>query len=353
MNDAPIVVPLSDEAAVVVEQDRVLFTRMVNGARVASDVIGVPLAAVIRVEPGTLLADLKYRTPEHSATHPLKFVLPAGPAVWLRAAYDIFIPTPDPRGLAAEIDRRRHRVARSGGVSASLVWQTNPALRVAGPAGFVPGGASLAPAQPDAGKWAAAVPAAIGELSPGRPASSPVVPAAVPCPESLPVVTETLANGVRFSVSVRRTFLGFEPVSPGVVSETVPSSSLSQPLATWHVVCAGTLRGGGRPVRWCAADERTEIRMELLEGPALWLWGPVQEWLVCTPRAFELAEEVRLRQGVGMRFPLSSDLGAERRTWRNLSSTRPVDTPAGRALPPVPEWAPTAPTLVPRAAWTA
>ena len=68
MNDAPIVVALSDEAAVVVEQDRVLFTRLVGGARIATDVIGVPLAAVLKVEPGVLLKPLKYRTPEHTST---------------------------------------------------------------------------------------------------------------------------------------------------------------------------------------------------------------------------------------------------------------------------------------------
>lgn len=352
MNDAPIVVPLSGEAAVVVEQDRILFARTVGGARVATDVIGVPLAGVIKVEPGVLHKSVKYRTPEHSASHPMRFELPAGPAVWLRAAYDILIPATDPRGLAAEIERRRHRVARYGGVAAATVWQTNSKLRVAGQDGHVPGGAELAPMVPDIGKWEASAPAPIGPLSPGWPASEPVVPAALPYPESLPGVSETLANGVRFSVSVRRTFLGFDPVSPGVVTDAAPASSLSEPLAAWHVVRAGTVRGGHRPVRWCAADGRTEIRTELVDGPALWLWGPVQEWVVCTPRAAELAEEVRVRQGVGMRFPLSSDLGAERRTWRNLSSTRPVDTPQGRALPPVPRWAPAAPTLVPRECWS-
>lgn len=351
MNDAPIVVGLSDEAAVVVEQDRVLFTRLVGGARIATDVIGVPLAAVLKVEPGVLLKPLKYRTPEHTSSHPLKFELPAGPAVWLRAAFDVIIPTADPRGLAAEIERRRHRVARYGGVAASLVWEKNPRLRASGPDGYVPGVLPGAPLAPDIGKWHASGPVSVGPLSPGWPAGEPVVPAAVPCPESLPVVSETLANGVRFSVSVRRTFLGFEPVAPGVVTDAAPTSSLSEPLAGWHVVRAGTVRGTHQPVRWCAVDERTEVRLELVEGPALWLWGPVQEWLVCTPRAVELAEAVRLRQGVGMRFPLSSDLGAERRTWRNLSSTRPVDTPAGRALPAVPEWAPTTPTLIPAECW--
>ncbi|MDX8031451.1 hypothetical protein SK803_14595 [Lentzea sp. BCCO 10_0856] len=351
MNDAPIVIPLSDEAAVVIEQDRVLFTRLVNGARMATDVIGVPLAGVMKVEPGVLLKPVKYRTPEHSSSHPLTFELPAGPAVWIRAAYDILIPTADPRGLAAEIERRRHRVARYGGVASSLVWEINPRLRVAGPDGYEPGVLPGAPLEPAIGKWHSSAAAPIGPLSPGWPAGEPTVPAALPYPESLPVVSETLSNGVRFSVSVRRTFLGFEPVSPGVVVDTAPTSSLSEPLAAWHVVRAGTVRGAHRPVRWCAADGRTEIRTELVDGPALWLWGPVQEWLVCTPRAVELADEVRLRQGVGMRFPLSSDLGAERRTWRNLSSTRPVDTPAGRALPPVPEWAPTAPTLIPQGCW--
>jgi hypothetical protein len=351
MNDAPIVVPLSGEAAVVVEQDRVLFIELVGGARVTTDMIGVPLAAVIKVEPGVLLKKVRYRTPDHSASHRLTFDLPAGPAVWLRAAYDVIIPTSDPRGLAAEIERRRHRVARYGGVASSVVWQTNPKLRVAGPDGFVPGGLHLAPAVPDIGKWEASAPAPIGPLSPGSPSNEPVVPATLPYPESLPVVSETLSNGVRFSVSVRRTFLGFEPVSPGVVVDAAPTSSLSEPLAAWHVVRAGIVRGTHQPVRWCAADGRTEIRTELVDGPALWLWGPVQEWVVCTPRAVELADEVRLRQGVGMRFPLSSDLGAERRTWANLSSTRPVDTPAGRALPAVPQWAPTSPTLVPRECW--
>lgn len=348
MNDAPIVVPLSDEAAVVVEQDRVLFTRLVGGARVASDVIGVPLAGVLKVEPGVLLKPLKYRTPDHSSTHPLKFELPAGPAVWVRAAYDVIIPAADPVALAAEIDRRRHRVARHGGVASALVWEINPRLRD----GHKPAVLPDAPVEPGIGKWHASAPSPIGPLSPGSVAGEPVVPRSVPYPESLPVISETLANGVRFSVSVRRTFLGFSPVSPGIVTDTAPVSSLSQPLAAWHVVRAGTLRGAEGQVRWCAADEQTEVRMELRDGPALWLWGPVQEWLVCTPRAAELAEAVRLRQGVGMMFPLSSDLGAERRTWRNLSSTRPVDTPQGRALPPVPEWAPTAPTLVPRAVWS-
>ncbi|MGJ3587539.1 hypothetical protein ACR9EG_13045, partial [Lactococcus lactis] len=79
----------------------------------------------MKVEPGVLLKSVKYRTPEHSSSHPLRFDLPAGPAVWLRAAYDVIIPTADPRGLAAEIERRRHRVARYGGVASSVVWNIN------------------------------------------------------------------------------------------------------------------------------------------------------------------------------------------------------------------------------------
>jgi hypothetical protein len=92
--------------------------------------------------------------------------------------------------------------------------------------------------------------------------------------------------------------------------------------------------------------------MDLSDGPALWLWGPLREWVIATPRAAELASGIRLRQAVGMMFPLSSDLGAERRTWLDLPTTKPVDTPQGRALPPVPEWAPTSPTLVPRECWS-
>ncbi|MEV6239530.1 hypothetical protein [Lentzea sp. NPDC051838] len=351
MTDAPIVVPLSAEVAVVITQDRVYFNPVVNGALVDSPVVGVPLAAVLLVQPGTLLKKLKVK-PNRVTGLQTKIVLPPGPAVWIRAAVDVLVPTPDPRGLAAEIERRRRRVARHGGVVAAEVWKINPNLRVAGPHGFEPGGAHFAPARPDDAKWEALDSGPVGEPSPGTPPSAPVVPAQLPYPESLPVITETLGNGVRLSVSVRRTFLGFEPVQPGLVAETLPVSSLHVPLAAWHVVRAGTVRGGLAPLRWCAADGRTEIRMDLSDGPALWLWGPMREWVVATPRAAELAEEIRLRQAVGMRFPLSSDLGAERRTWLDLPTTKPVDTPEGRALPAVPEWAPTSPTLVPRECWT-
>ncbi|MGW4207387.1 hypothetical protein ACWEIJ_05315 [Lentzea sp. NPDC004789] len=350
MTDAPIIVPLSPELAVVIEQDRVYFSRLAAGAPVDSPVFGTPLAAVLLVQPGELRKELKYKIDQRDGLQ-TKIVLPPGPAVWIRAAYDVLVPTRDPVGLAAEVERRRRRVARHGGLAAPEVWKINPKLRVAGPHGFEPGGAEFAPARPEKARWEALAPGQVGEPSPGTPPSAPVVPSSVPYPESLPVITETLAGGVRFSVSVRRTFLGYEPVEAGLVTETPPVSSLHVPLAGWHVVRAGTLRGGLPPIRRCAADGRTEIRTDLPDGPALWLWGPLREWVIATPRAAELAAEIRLRQGVGMMFPLSSDLGAERRTWLDLPTTKPVDTPEGRALPPVPEWAPVTPTLVPRECW--
>jgi hypothetical protein len=350
MNDAPIVVALSPDVAVVIEQDRVYFSRLVAGAPVDSPVFGTPLAAVLLVQPGELREELKYKIDQRDGLR-MKIVLPPGRAVWIRSNADIFVPTGDPAGLAAEIERRRRRVARHGGWAAAEVWKINPKLRVAGPHGFEPGGAEFAPPRPEKAKWEALAPGPVGEPSPGTPPSAPVVPTSVPYPESLPVITETLNGGVRLSVSVRRTFLGYEPVEAGLVTETPPVSSLHVPLAAWHVVRAGTLRGGLAPIRRFAADGRTEIRVELPDGPALWLWGPVREWVVATPRAEELASEIRLRQAVGMLFPLSSDLGAERRTWLDLPTTKPVDTPEGRALPPVPEWAPTSPTLVPRECW--
>ncbi|MDT7788170.1 MAG: hypothetical protein QOF58_6589 [Pseudonocardiales bacterium] len=351
MNDAPIIVPLSPEVAVVIEQDRVYFSRLVAGAPVDSPVFGTPLAAVLLVQPGELRKELKYKIDQRDGLQ-TKVVLPPGPAVWIRSTSDILVPTPDPRGLAAEIERRRRRVALYGGWAAADVWKINPSLRVAGPSGFSPGGVELAPSEPDKGKWKAMSPGPVGEPSPGRQPTGPVVPSDVPYPESLPVLTEPLANGVRFSVSVRRTFLGYEPVPPGLVTEPLLSSSLHVPLASWLVVQAGTLHGGLAPIRRCAADGQTEIRMDLPDGPALWLWGPVREWVVATPRAAELAAEIRLRQGVGMLFPVSSDLGPERRTWLDLPMTKPVDTPAGRALPGAPEWAPVSPTLVPRECWS-
>lgn len=350
MTDAPIIVPLSPDVAVVIEQDRVYFSRLAAGVPVDSEVFGTPLAAVLLVQPGELRKELKYKIDQRDGLQ-TKIVLPPGPGVWIRYTSDIFVPTPDPRGLAAEIERRRRRVARHGGWAAAEVWKINPKLRVAVPGGFEPGGAEFAPSKPEKAKWEAIAPGPVGEPSPGRPPSAPVVPSAVPYPESLPVLTEPLGNGVRFSVSVRRTFLGFEPVPPGLVTEPLLDSSLHVPLAAWHVVQAGTLRGGLAPIRRCAADGRTEIRTDLPDGPALWLWGPLREWVVATPRAAELAEEIRLRQAVGMLFPVSSDLGAERKTWLDLPTTRPVDLPAGRALPAVPEWAPTSPTLVPRECW--
>jgi len=351
MNDAPIIVPLSADVAVVIEQDRLHFSGLAAGALVDSAVFGLPLAAVNLVQPGELRKELRYKIEQRNGLT-TKIVLRPGPAVWIRAAYDVFVPTPDPRGLAAEVERRRRRVARYGGLAAPEVWKINPKLRVAGPHGFEPGGAEFAPPRPEKAKWEALAPGPIGEPSPGTPPSAPVVPTSVPYPESLPVISETLANGVRFSVSVRRAFLGYEPVEAGLVTETLPVSSLHVPLAAWHVVRAGTLRGGLTPIRRCAADGQTEIRMDLSDGPALWLWGPLREWVIATPRAAELAEEIRLRQAVGMMFPLSSDLGAERRTWLDLPTTKPVDTPEGRALPPVPEWAPVSPTLVPRECWS-
>ena len=346
MNDAPIIVPLSAGLAVVIEQDRVYFSRLANGALVDSPVFGVPLAAVVLVQPGELRDELTHRIDQSDGITE-KIVLPRGPAVWIRYADDIIVPTADPRGLAAEIERRRRRVARHGGLAAAEVWKVNPKLRN----GFEPGGAEFAPPRPLNANWESVASARTGEPSLGRPPSAPVMPSSVPYPESLPVITEPLGNGVRLSVSVRRTVLGFGTAAPELVTETVPPSSLHVPLAAWHVVQAGSVRGGLAPIRRCAADG-TEIRIDLPDGPALWLWGPLREWLVATPRAAELADEIRLRQAVGMMFPLSSELGAERKTWLDLPTTRPVDTLAGRALPAVPEWAPISPTLVPRECWS-
>ena len=140
MNDAPIIVPLSPDVAVVIEQDRVYFSRLSAGAPVDSAVFGTPLAAVVLVQPGELRKELKYKIDQHGGPQ-TKIVLPPGPAVWIRYATDIIVPTPDPVGLAAEIERRRRRVARHGGWAAADVWKINPKLRVAVPGGFEPGGA--------------------------------------------------------------------------------------------------------------------------------------------------------------------------------------------------------------------
>jgi hypothetical protein len=220
-----------------------------------------------------------------------------GPVVWLRMKDDMFIPTPNAQALAAEIERRRRRVVELGGFAAQEVWARAPSLRTS--TLDSPGAPALS-----RGVWRPLPMAAVGVPSPGMEIIEHPVPTDLPYPEQL---------------------LDYEVAGLGVTTHTLIRGQQTVPLAAWHVVLAGRLP----------------------DGPAVWLWGPKAEWLVSVPDAEDVAADIRLRQDVSMMFPVSSDLGPERQTWRDFPLTKPVDTPQGRALPPTPAYTPAEPTIAP------
>lgn len=357
MTDAPIIIPLGGDNAVVIEQDRMLFTVLRNGVRVATDKLGMALVAVRVVEPGMLTEQVRFEPPEHARTHKMKFTVGPGPAVWIRTMNDLIIPTPNAQQLAAEIERRRLRVARHGGLAAQAVWERAPSLRVAGPDGYRPGrgqGTPDYPADLTGTAWQPMPALPTPEPMPGWPPQDPVVPQGLPYPEQLHDQDVPLGGSLRLVVGLRRLTLSHGPVPAGsIVAEPNPSpSTITVPLAAWHVIKAGTLRDAPGPIRWYAPDGLTEIQLPLTNGPTLWLWGPTAEWLISTPNAEALAHDIQQRRAVSMRFPISSNLGPERKTWHDFPDTAPVDLPHGRALPPIPAWAPPTPTAVPPDCWT-
>lgn len=285
----------------------------------------------------------------------------SGPAVWLRSIRDAFVPTAEPQKLAFEIERRRAYVAKFGGMAANEVWRRAPELRVEGPDGFQPGrgtGTPDAPVTVEGWKPMAAFPATAP--SAGQRAPQPwETPDDLPFPEQLrgyEVRVHSSGDSVRLSVTGRRLLLSQEPVlaKHAVIEDhPVPSNAISVPLAELQVIQAGTISGSSsRSVQqWYAPDAKTLIDLGGGDGPAVWLWGPTTEWVLRTPDAQRIAEDIRMRQQVSVRYPVSSDLGPERRTWWDYPLTKPTVESNRNVVSPPPDYAPATPTVVPPGCW--
>jgi hypothetical protein len=132
-------------------------------------------------------------------------------------------------------------------------------------------------------------------------------------------------------------------------------SYLSAPIVQFPVIRAGTLSGvpADWSVRVLASDARTEIRTDIVDGPAVWLWGMTHEWVLCTPYAEQLAADLRQRRRIASLFPLSGQYPIEFLTWAAYPDTALVETEAGWCLPPTPPYAPQEPTIVPPGTWRA
>lgn len=360
------------QAACIVELDRIWFGVLRDGApvlppepRPGTPPPAMALAALRVAEPGVLNGldkPFRFHPPEHDGVRVDMVDCGTGPAVWLRYGHDWFVPTSGPQHLAQELERRRSRVARLGGYAAEEVWQRAPSLRETGPDGPRPGRGRDTPEYPPElarGVWQPMATLPVPAASPGMRHAATALPPDLPYPEQLcdyEVVLRRSGPPLRLTVTARRLLLSQDPVlgEPSVVAEPqVAAPVVSVPLAGLHVVRAGAVTGMTHRLaqRWFAQDARTEIRLDRVDGPALWLWGPTTEWLLCTPDAAKLAADIQLRQWVGMRYPISSDLGPERRTWRDQPTTRPADTPGGKMLPVPPQYTPPAPTVIPPGSW--
>lgn len=324
----------------------------------------LPLAAVGIVEPGELQLGEQGKTLTVAELGGMrgKMTCSSGPAVWLRTSHDLFLPTDEPQELAREIERRRAHVAKFGGVAANEVWRRAPSLRVEGPDGYEPASPSYFPDAPtsvDGSAWRA-LPALPASSPPaGRQAPQPpATPDDLPHPEELrdydvPVHSPGQA---RLSVTGRRLLLSRDTVvtrRAAIEDHPAPTNALSVPLAELQIVQAGTISGSspGSAQQWYAPDASTLVDLAGGDGPALWLWGPATEWVVRTPDAQRLAADIRMRQQVSVRYPVSSDLGPERRTWRDFPFTQPVTESDRKFVPPPPDYAPAAPTVLPPGGW--
>lgn len=373
---------------------------MLVTSRIWEPWLRVPLADLVLVQPGTIGGLPGPIGWQLNTKHADEFVnsvrLENGPAVWLQTERDGFLfPTPYPTRLAAEIDRRRWRVARVGSPTAAAVWQANPALRVQGPYGPEPGMPPGTPSQPmllqkPGRSW---TPLRISRPEPvpppaGSVSAHPEPLTDVPFPENLTDVALNIRESdppLTVNVSNHRIRLSQQPL-PGSSSPfydpdieyrkmygkvatfldknlgeiSTPSNLfeasqpyLSAPIVQFPVIRAGTLSGvpAGWSVRVLASDGRTEIRTDIVDGPAVWLWGMTHEWVICTPYAAQLAADLRQRRRIAALFPLSGQYPIEFLTWAAYPDTALVETEAGWCLPPTPPYAPHEPTIVPPGTW--
>lgn len=322
---------------------------------------------------------LRWRvTPETAAEFVETVTIGNGPAVWLRTPrLEWVIPTPDPCRLASEIERRRSRTVRLGGPDTAKVWKIAPQLRVQDEDGFRPAGPGDDRAAPSflakyGGTWTPLPTAPVDRDAPAPfVATSPVPLTGVPYPESLGDVVLPLSEGTPalvLNVSNHRIRLSQQPLmaaadpfrDPDEILETGPPRwgsrpYLSAPAAEFPVIRAGTLSGvpDGWSIRTLAPDALTEIRIDIADGPAVWLWGMTTEWLIPTPYAEQVAADLRLRRRVASLYPLIGKYSPESAVWNSYPDMELVETEQGWCLPPTPPYAPSEPTIVPPGTWRA
>lgn len=343
------------------------------------------LAAVTVVQPGTISGLRKPFNLTFGAESGREFVygvgINNGPAVWLQTkGFGCIVPTPDPQRLAAEIERRRWRVASLGSARATKTWQAAPELRVQGPGGPQPGVPVGTPTQPplvgdEGGAWTSLqiaqldAPSAV-DIPAGRP--EPLTD--VPYPEAVGDVVLPLhasSPPLVVNVSNHRVRLSQQPLPAGQTPFLdpdieftgpslnpsnpygVPRPYLTAPIVQFPVIRAGTLSGvpAGWSVRVLASDARTEIRTDIEDGPAVWLWGVAYEWILCTPYAEELAADLNQRRRIASLYPWIGQYAVEKLTWDYYPETALVETDAGWCLPPTPTYAPREPTILPPGTW--
>jgi hypothetical protein len=360
------------------------------------------LAAVTVVQPGTISGLRKSFGQKFGSEEGHEFVygvtIDNGPAVWVQTkGFGCIVPTPDPVRLAAEIDRRRWRVARLGSPRAAVVWRMAPELRVLGPDGPEPGKPDRQVEPPmvrgEGGTW---TPLHLAAPDVDRPtevgtSTAPEPLTEVPYPETVDdraLPLRDFAPRLVVNVSNHRVRLSQQPlaagdspfldqdidykmwyprnVSPEVRRKMATAldarnprekvrAYLSAPIVQFPVISAGTLNGvpADWSVRVLAPDAQTEIRTDIVDGPAVWLWGVGQEWVLCTTYAEELAADLRQRRRIASLFPLFGKYSAEFMTWATYPDTALIETEAGWCLPPTPPYAPREPTIVPPGTWHA
>ncbi|WP_285744278.1 hypothetical protein [Lentzea sp. NBRC 105346] len=315
----------------------------------------LPIAALTVVQPGVLRGvpeKAKFRVDEKFGHKAARLSIVDGPAVWLRyAEVDWIIPTPDPQGLAREIDRRRRRVVRLGGYAAQQVWDRVPSLRADLPLPNTPAAPDIVPS----GTWTPLPPAPPLAPSPGMPQRPPRPLHDVAQFRKLPDIKGELRGsgkspGVLVGVElpkdtveyvIGRTSLEF----PGYFN---PRSDVHRGMhfLSWtsiRVVEFGHLVNvpPGLANTWFNSWDVDPTRVDIVDGPAVWLWGHQGEFLLCAPNAAQLAAEIDLRRAMKIAH------SPEDPAWVNWPDAKPT----GPFVPPPPPYAPIEPTLVPKSCW--
>lgn len=399
--EAPIIVPLPgkvgkgcnlltrgrfafqvDGPCLYVGWDRLLLLTHLDGvplhAHTYLESDGLPLAALWAVQAGTVHGPLPKASivPEVGFGDPSIKGIPVqeGPAIWIRCgAFEWLLPNPDPQRLAAEIQRRRRRVAAHGGAMSKQTYETEPRL--------IPTRGAEGPVFPDLPPEIPAQPTIVpeGQFEPLPELELPAVdpptdhPAPQPptsgeraskielvLPGSRPMIQkaarETTLDGVPITIE-RELYLWGALSHPVSLEEETPNVS----TCGWHLASVVVVRPGtfhdvpeGAQLVYDGGNG-VPFRISVADGPAVWLWGPDVELVLATPDAAQVAAEINK-----LRWELARDPGSvlnpntliNKTTWRTHPWTAPVTTASGPAPAPAPPFAPRHPTVVPPECWT-